>query len=200
MKGLTNKDLNTLLMLIPINMTSLLVLYLGFILNWNFNKRNRGFTPIGAGMLGSLAVGIPCSLILIFAYNLEASNTLLTLVLLFNIITFISVFIFKKMTTHSMHKYQRSNTVDYTTTLREGKNYTVQGIYKLKRDGFLPIVMIDCLLFMAILFSWAKNQFILDNTVAILITLAILITVVYLYSLTTHEKNRHKHEHSFTAH
>lgn len=196
-KGLTNKDWNTLVMLLPINITSLLVLYLGFILRWNFNQRNRALSPFAAGLLGNLVAGVPCSLLLIFGFQLEASQSMLNFVLVCNGLGFLSFMLFKKATRQTMHRYQRVQTVDYSLTLREGHDYTVRGINKLKRDGFLPIVMIDSLLGMAMIFSWAKNQFILDNTVAILFVLALLITALYLYSLTT--KPTYNHHHSFTG-
>lgn len=191
-KGLTLKDWNTFLLLCGFITISLCLLFLSFKYNWKFSESNYSLPAFIFALLSMSFLAVICHFSIIFIYKLQANSQ--SLVVLCYLLTFTCSFVFKKITSKTLHKYYRSNMEDYTLVLHEDNDYDRNTkILELRKEGFGTVILIDLLSIMLISYIWAANQFIINNFMLYIAMFSIFVNLFYIYVFSVKPKKFFTH-------
>jgi hypothetical protein len=184
-KGLDNKDFCKLMVLIPLNLASVLFLFLAFGYHWNFEGNNIPMNGLLFGLWGIILASIIGTILLTSVYHLEANTSIQYSFLCSYLLVGIGFFAYRFLRSQSIHKQHRYKrlykTRDYDVLADEFK--IRNPIFSLRQQDILPLIMINALLGLAISYNWIGEQFIITNTAIGLIIMTVLFNIFYVITL-----------------
>jgi hypothetical protein len=184
-KGFDNKDFCKLMVLLPLNLASILFLFLAFGYHWNFEGNNIPMNGLLFGLWGIILSSIIGTILLTAFYHLEANTSIQYSFLCSYLLVGISFFAYRFLRSQSIHKQHRYKrlykTRDYDVLADEFK--IRNPIFSLRQQDVLPLIMINALLGLAMIYNWIGEQFILTNTAIVLLVMTVIFNIFYVLTL-----------------
>lgn len=192
--GLSNSDYTKLLIWFPILLAAVLCFILAFVDEWTLLGINSPMGAMSFGIFSTLMISLCGTFSIIFYFDMYLNSQLQTIFLAIYSICCIAGGLSRKLIISKGlvdNKYQRLFNTNEMDLIQTDPLRSL--LFKLRNEGILPLIVLNCLFLFLILFFLINNNFIFNSTIMSIVFIDVLISIIYLiYFIKTEYNFEHR--------